>query len=256
LNSQNAIISNDDYNEYLFDIPDLIAHQQNHIYINIDTAVIPVSWYNINEYNNYLEIESLTNDKTYSFYIEKGNYNCNTLATYLTDAVSNYTSTDFFYALFNFNVSYNSKTTKFTFTNNYSFRFSSNSTILEVLGFITSTNTNESVLTTDNKLSLTSTNVINLIPHKYLYVILPQINTNNLTTEDVNFTSILCAIPIDTSTKGVIVYKNNNDYFVNTEKFDLRYLKIKIVNEKFQHINLNGMNFSMTFNINIINFVM
>jgi len=88
--------------------------------LSVVNAQFPVSWYLINSTNNAIIINF-----TY-YYIPYGNYN---VTNFVQQCISTFGS--------NFNVSYNSITNKFTFTNSIAdFTFSDNTnSLFKILGF-------------------------------------------------------------------------------------------------------------------------
>jgi hypothetical protein len=246
LSNNNASIEN---NDYVYSL-NLTSSVENHIWISLKHAIIPYSWYNVNSNNNKFVITDNAN-ATYTFTLDEGNYTGITLASYLTTLVSDYNSGQFFYPLNSFSCSYNTKTSKLTMTCNYQFVILSSSTCLNLLGFYKNT-TYTSTLSTHY--TLTSVKPIDLIPVKCICISLPEINTDNYSLNlGLNNKSILCSIPVDVSPMGLIIYKNEN-FSINTENNDLDLFMIKLIDQDGNVINLNGLNFYMTFEFNIIKF--
>ena len=121
LNSSNAdIVSNNSYN---FILPNLEIADGNYIYLSVQYANIPYSFYNINLTNNILYYT--LNSVNYTIAITPGNYNITQLITFLKSNMSGFT------------ITYNSMTNKITFSHStYNFSFLSTSTCNEILGFL------------------------------------------------------------------------------------------------------------------------
>ena len=150
LNSSNAdSINNNNYN---FVLPNLEIADGNYIYLSVQYANIPYSFYNINSTNNLLNYT--LNSVNYSITITSGNYNITQLVSFLKTNMTGFT------------ISYNSITNKITFSHStYNFNFLSSSTCLEILGFVKSTSYSSS------NLSLSSKNCVSLITIKSLFVV-------------------------------------------------------------------------------------
>ena len=108
LNSKNADSSNN--NLYNFILPNLEIADGNYIYLSVQYASIPYSFYNINTTNNTLNYT--LNAVNYTVTITSGNYNITQLITFLKSSMSGFT------------ISYNSLTNKITFSHStYNFKY-------------------------------------------------------------------------------------------------------------------------------------
>jgi hypothetical protein len=132
LSSKNGTFNNSLLNDVTFNLPIIEVPSEYQLYLSIEHAVIPYSFYNIDNNNNYLKI--ITDNETINLYITPGNYNVYNLMDYLN------------LNLINFVITYNSITNKYTFTNTlYNFSINSSSTCLNLLGFKLNSNDNTSV---------------------------------------------------------------------------------------------------------------
>ena len=221
-------ISNAKYILPYIQIPD-----GHHIYISVQKCSIPNTFYNINSTNNNLVI--LYDDVVYNLYVEPGNYNINTFIKALKDLLPAFT------------ITYNSLTNKLKFEYVLNFSFYASSNILGVLGF----NENQLYVSFNNRLqsihccNLGSVKVINLI--------------SNLSTYSINLSfpnnqSILCSIPVNCPPYGIIQYENANNFRSNlfTNKIDT--INIKLVDDLGNLIQLNGVHYSLTLQLDIIPF--
>lgn len=238
LSTNNADSKND--TSYIFYIPtgSILAEAQEHIYISVQSAVIPNTFYNINNYNNIL-CYALTSNyiKTY-ITIPQGNYTIKDIVNYLNSY------------MINFSVSYNRTYNKLTFQNlsNANFIFYPESSIFGILGF---TNGLTYYSTTG---SLISANGVNMNSIQYINVKL-NINTNNITKYNVNDKNIICSIPVNINPYGIINYRNDNNFRVNTFKNEISEIILQFTDQNGNNINFNGVQWSLVLQMDIINFV-
>ena len=275
LNSQYASIYNNGlYNsdcDYV--LPTIEIPSDYQIYLSVQSAMIPYSYYNIDSSNNYLVFKwySINNYASDAGYIGQtyitipvGNYNAIQLSSYITNqslGISTVGKNDIV-------VSFNIITNKFEFNSTiYAFMFNYNlSTSLSLLGFpkyissdITPTSSYKSI-TTGITAYLTSSTQINLSPKKYLYIG-TNLQTGNILTTGIatsnknNSKNILCAIPVVGGPYSTISYINYNNFSVNLYNNILSTINIKILDSEGIPINFNGQFYSLTLQLDIINFV-
>jgi hypothetical protein len=121
------------------------------IYLSILNASIPYSFFNVDYFNNLLVYSVGGADITIN--IPEGNYNVNTLRTYLLSVMTGFT------------ITYNSLNNSFTFTHSTNeFIFKETSTCFEILGL------DENVEHTSFGRVLISTNSINLFTIRNIYI--------------------------------------------------------------------------------------
>ena len=232
LNSTNA--DNINNNIYNFILPNLEIADGNYIYLSVQYANIPYSFYNINTTNNVL-IYTL-NLLNYTVTITPGNYNITQLITFLKSNMSGFT------------ISYNSITNKMNFSHStYNFVFLSTSTCQEILGFKTNTNY------TSTTLSLISINCISLIPIKCINIV-SNLLTYNINKANPNNQSILCCMPVTTQPNSIIEYKNNNNFRSNLFINQISNITIKLTDQNNNTLNLNGLDFFLTIQLDIEKF--
>jgi len=218
-------------NEYQFYLPNLEILEGFYLYLSVVSACIPYSFYNINSYNNYFSY--VINSETYNVIISVGNYNINQIVSELKLQMTN------------FNIIYNSITNKITLSNPlYEFTLN-NSKLLNILGFST-------VLSSYNKY-ITSTNCINL---NYIRCINIDSNicTYNINKSLQNNSNILCSIPINTQPYSLIQYYNYNNFRSNLFKNTLDCIFIRLIDNDENIIDLNGLNFNLTVQIDVESF--
>jgi len=231
--SANKFIDNNIANaQYIFpviEIPD-----GHHLYISVQKASIPNSMYNINSNNNQLTI--FYDNIVYVLYVPTGNYNINQLLIALKTLLPSFT------------ISYNTLTNKITFIYTSDFSLYASSTILGVIGF----NENALISSTNNRLE--SIHCCNLVSVKCINV-LSNLTTYNINTQFSNNKSILCSIPVNSAPYSMIQYENNNNFRSNLFTNSLSTLNIQLVDDSNgKLIDLNGLHYSMTIQVDIINF--
>jgi hypothetical protein len=222
-------ISNCEYILPTIEIPD-----GNHIYLSLQKASIPNSMYNINNNNNQLTI--CYDNIVFLLFIPTGNYNINQLLIALKTLLPSFT------------ISYNNLTNKIIFIYTSDFSFYASSTILGVLGF----NENALVVSSNNRLE--SIHCCNLVTVKCINV-LSNLTTHNINKAFPNNQSLLASIPVNTAPFSMIQFENHNNFRSNLFVNNLNILNIQLVDDSNgKLINLNGLHYSMTIQLDIINF--
>jgi hypothetical protein len=245
LNSRYATSYNDNNtSDCNFSLPVIEIPSQHSIMLSVQHAIIPYSFYNINSSNNVITIQEIVDVSTVitnTLYFSYGNYNAYQLAAYLGTLFPGNRMT----------VSYDSIRNKFIFTNStYNFKFlTAYSSCQELLGLSTNDLYNTSALN-----SLTSKNLINLAPTRCICL------ATNLQTGCINNTlqyeqNLLCSIPVNSQPYSIIEYKNSNNFKVNLHNNVFNSISIKLVDDMGNPINLNNQHFSLTLQLDIVNFV-
>ena len=249
LNSKYATYNNGNMSDCNFSLPLIEIPSQHTIMLSVQHAIIPYSFYNINSKNNVITIQEIIVDSNGSqtgainntLYISVGNYNAYQLAYHLTSLFIGGRMT----------VTYDTIKNKFTFVNTtYNFKFSTAySTCQEVLGLDSNDLYNTSAL-----LSYTSQNLINLAPIRCI-CLATNLQTGCINNNLQNEQNILCSIPVDAQPYSIITYKNTSNFRVNLYDNSFNNISIKLVNDSGSQIDLNSQYFSLTLQLDIINFV-
>jgi hypothetical protein len=236
LNSSNADkLNNGSTSDCDFFLPIIEIPDGFHIYLSVVKCLIPYSFYTVNSTNNTFSYTLYgAGISNYSSTIPSGNYNVNQLFSALIPIIHP------FFA----NSSYDSTTNKFTFTSTtteFSLNYSTNS-CLSLFGFNKTT-------TSTNK-TLTSTNCANVNPVKCINVV-SNLITYNINKSFINNQTILCCIPVNKPPLSLIEYTNQNNFrsnlFVNT----ISIIKLKLVDENNNIIDLNGLHWSITLQLDV-----
>jgi hypothetical protein len=220
----------------IFELPNLTIPSQHHIHVSIINAIIPYSFYNVNYLTNTLTY-TVDTTATYTINVPEGNYNSFQMATYLKSHMTN------------FNVTYDAVTNKYTFTHTASLNFSidSSSSILKILGFTEGVHISSSYI-------LTSNQVANLQRIQSIHI---QSNflTGNINSSDIFRQNTLCTIPVNTAPNSNIVYYNDNKFTTNLYSNILNEIEIKLVDQDNMLLDLNGLDWSLTLQLDIVDFV-
>ena len=216
----------------VFELPNINIPNEHHIHISVVNCIIPYSFYNINLSNNILIY--IVNGVSYTVNITIGNYNAIQLALYFQSNMAG------------FNCIYNSITNKYTFSSTANFSFSPISSCLKILGFVYTDSVNN---------SLTSFNCVNLQSVQCLHI---QSNflTGNINSSNIYLQNTLATIPVNSQPNSNIVYENNGSVFTtNLYSNILSEISIKIVDQDNNIIDTNGLHWSITLQMDIVDFV-
>jgi len=211
--------------DVIFNIPNLIKDEKNILYntVSIVHCEIPYSFYIINEYNNLLSLS------TGDIYIDFGNYNANSLITYLKPKLP-----------VNMNISLNSSNGVFTLIYNQQFQIYETTTVYKVLG-----------LQKKNYISLNNSIIFdypcNFLGTKNLYIKSNIILDNfNSTTKDY---ITLSNIPVSVEPFSIVLYNNysNSKHIIKNKNLD--NIEIKIYDDDNNLIDMNSIDWSITLEI-------
>jgi len=238
LNSKNADRYISGTSDIEFDLPLIEAPLQHTIYLSVQHAVIPYSFYNIDSNNNKIVLllyEQINVPTTFIIYIETGNYNPYQLINVLQNVMMNFT------------ISYNSIKNKFTFTHSlYEFGFSNSSTCLRLFGFSDSV---QSI----NK-AVTSINSINLQSH-HCVCIQSNLLTGSINSANKYESNIICSIPVDKPPFSMITFINHNNLKYNLFNNVISTMRLRLTDQNNNLIDMNGCHWSCTIQLEIVDFV-
>lgn len=216
----------------VFSIPNTYKTSSKIIYstARVIHAEIPNAFYIINEYNNILH----TSFGTYN--IPYGNYNANSLMTYLRSVIPS-----------NISISFSNSTGKFSFSSsNTAISILENSNCGILLGFTSGTTYSSIVVNSINTLEMPYP--ANLYGTKNIYIRLPQLVLDNLNTITKDKFTI-CNIPKNVSPYGVILYENTSGSY-SVIKNDLKgldtNLTIELLDDQMNYIDFNNIEWSIT----------
>lgn len=241
LSSDNATLNNGTYlSDVNFTFVGLI--QQNdadieEITIQIQNAQIPISFYNINVYNNILKITY--NSIAYTLTLTRGNYNSTTL---INEILAKLTAV----GISTITIATSSTTGILTFTSTLTLTINSTgSTLNKVLGFVPGTNY------TSVGGILSAPYPLNLLGILKLKIASDELNVNNYDSSVKGSLNILATIPIEAGSFGLILYDNisNTQSVLNNPILD--GFDLKIYGDDNNLVNFNNVGWNITLLLSI-----
>lgn len=245
LNSKTANKQNNSTSSCTFNLPNIEVRQDEKAYVNVKQAVIPFSWYNVNETNNILNM--LIGIHSYSISIPFGNYNINQLISYLSSQFLNFPGNDK-----GLTIAYSIQTNKLTFTHiHHTLQLLATSTCFELLGFNENTQYN-ATNTSGTIYVLTSVNGINLFVVRQVYIASDNFILNNVNASNPNDSNILASVSVTGNPNSVIQYENTTTRHLIHHLNNITNLQIKLLDQDSDLLNLNGVNWSVTLELIIV----
>ena len=242
LSSQNGIKNNAELNsDVLFTFRNIYSRQneEDKVFISVLNAQIPYSFYNINIYNNVLNMTIDGVSKILN--LTKANYNSSTLISEITAQLALQSVTDIA-------ITYSGTTGKLTFTKTSgTFSINGASTISKVLGFIEGTTYNSvaQVITAPNPLNLLGILKIKIQSH--------ALNTISFDSAGGNTNkNILAVLPIEVGNFGLIQYDNLSNLEIPLNVKMINAIDIQLYGDDGNLINFNGIDWSISLVLNVI----
>jgi len=218
-----------------FFLPLIEVPLQHTIYLSVQHAIIPYSFYNINSSNNLLVYTY--NSIVFNVIITQGNYTAYDLLAFLKNALSMN------------NITYDIITNKYTFVHTtYDFSFTSSSTCLSLIGF------NDGTTYTSSGKTLKSVNSINL-QSKHCICIQSNLQTGSINNTHKSESNIICSIPIDKPPFSTITYQNHNNLKYNLFNTTISTLNLRLTDQNNNLIDLNGCHWSISIQLEVVKFV-
>jgi hypothetical protein len=235
LNSNNAVKNNGDYNsDVVFNFTGILTDEPDikEVQVSVQNAQIPMSFYNINVYNNILRITY--NSVNYTITLTRGNYNSNTLITEIVSQLAGQLITDI-----TITISGVTGILKFVRAGSLNFTILSTGTINKTLGFEIGTN----YTTTLGVLS--APYPLNLLGILKLKITSLEISTYNFDSSVLGNLNVLATIPIEAGTFGLIQYDN----FANIQSIiknpSLDSFDLQIYGDDGNLVNFNGIGWNI-----------
>lgn len=236
LSSDNATLNNGTYlSDVYFNFKGLIKQDTDiqEIQISVQNAQIPNSFYNVNVYNNILQITY--NATPYTLTLTRGNYNSTTLINEIIAKLALQSITDITIAI-------SSITGVLTFTRAGALNFTINSTgtLNKVLGFAVGTSY------TSVGGILSAPFPLNLLGLLKLKLASYEIQTRNYDSSVQSNLNILATIPIESGNFGLILYDNisNTQSIINNPTLD--GFDLQIYGDDNNLVNFNGIGWNIT----------
>jgi hypothetical protein len=222
----------------------LSSHSDNEfITLSVQNAQIPISFYNISNLYNYLDIRE--NDVTFSIQIQSGNYNIYQFINALTSLLNNNSPN-----LLTYTLTYSTIRNKITIKHNDSditttLLFQSGSNAYRDIGPLLGCVDDFNVYNYDLELP----NTVNMMPTNSLYIRTSLSSKNAIATRVNGYTDILSKIPINSPPNTVLFYQNITFYKINTNISQLSYINIRLTDEDNDLIDLNGQEWSCSLQV-------
>jgi hypothetical protein len=223
-------IANSVYYLPVIEIPD-----GHHIYLSLQNATIPYSFYSISTFDNTF-IFGLVGDPPTTYVVEPGNYNIKQLIDVIGLAMG-----------VSYTITYNSITGKVLITHTTSNFTIYASTINHTLGFSKTTNTTS----TGNSLNGRDCVNVNQIRALNIEINFPTYNVNIAQAYNQN---ILATIPVYVAPYSIITYENPNNFRTNLYVNKLDQIQIRILDNENRLVDMNGINYQMTLQLDCVKF--
>lgn len=205
-------------------------------FIQVKTASIPYSWYNINDYNNIFDIN--LDGTGYSFTIPPGNYNVNTLIEEIQLLLTA--------AGIPLSMEYTIKTNHIEFSHaTLPFSFLSSSTISEVIGFQEGVSYTASQLG-DSSYFLESVNGFNLFTVRQILISSDNFQLDNISSYSPQNKSNLASLLVIGNPNSIIHFSQTTSPHEIHNVNNLTNLHLKLTDELGRALLLNNMNWSIT----------
>ena len=240
LNSSDATHNNSTYlSDVKFNFRNILSDEVDIKYVTcgVLNAQIPVSFYTVNYTNDYLEF-AIDGGITEYFTITRGNYNSNSL---ITELISQFSTLGYVFSITT------SKTTGIMTFNypTHNFEFFGTSTLFKILGFVFGTDYSS----LDS--SLTADHPLNLLGVKRLKINSNALSTNVYDSHGTSLSSNIASIPVNVPAFGLIDYVNSSNAFPVLKAHTVTYIDIQIFDEDNNLVNFNGINWTITVQLNI-----
>ena len=236
LSSDNAILNNGTFlSDVNFNFVGLLKDDKDveMVEISVQNAQIPISFYNINVYNNILIITY--NSTQYTLTLTRGNYNSTTLINEIISKLSAQGITDITIAI-------SSITGILTFTRagSLDFTIDSKGTINKVLVFELNTSY------TSTLGILIAPYPLNLLGILKLKIASYELQTSNYDSSVEGNLNILSVLPIEAGSFGLILYDNiaNNQSIIKNPTLD--GFDLKIYGDDNNLVNFNNIGWNIT----------
>ena len=242
LNAENATQKNSSYlSSVYFQFPGLLKDDPDiqAVYISIQNAQFPYSFYNINVYNNLLKI-SVDANPAVVLTLTRGNYNANTLISEIqTQLVAAGITT------ITITISAITGLLTFTKTSGSFTLYYNGSTCFKVLGF------NPTLDYTSTASVLVAPFPLNLLGTLKLRVASYALPISSLDSSVDGNLNILAAIPINAGNFGLIMFENANNIQTTLDLRLLDNFDLEILDDDGNLVNFNGSYWTITMLLSI-----
>jgi hypothetical protein len=223
-------IANSIYYLPVIEIPD-----GHHIYLSLQNATIPYSFYSISSVDNTFSW-GLVAGPVNTYYIEPGNYNITQLIDVIKTAMGA-----------SFTITYSPITSKLLITHATTNFTIYAATFNHIIGFSKTSNT------TSVANLLYSRDCVNLNQIRALNI---EINfpTYNVNVAQPFNQNILATIPVYVAPFSIITYQNPNNFRTNLYVNKLDQIQIRILDNESRLVDMNGIQYQMTLQLDCVKF--
>jgi hypothetical protein len=237
LYSRDGLKQNGSFNSDIdFYFSNILSESEDILYssIGINNAEIPISFYIINNTNNILNVNSVSQVN-----LTLGNYNSNSLigelrARFLEIGLS-------------IDVVINKITGKLIFTSSTSFKFDKDSSLLPILGFLNDNYESDLIGT---RFTLNTPHPLNLLGIKTLKIISSSLACYNSSSSNLGQNNTIASIPVNAPPFGLLQYENHNSFSI-LKQSRISLIDIKIKDEKDNLIDMNNIDWHITLKLSI-----
>lgn len=237
LNSKYATIkpNNGDTGLCVFEFPNIVLPDGHYVYLSLVSATIPYSFYSFNDNNSSLSLQDASGDD-FNFSVPNGNYNIYQLKSAILAELGG-----------GWDMSYNVVSNKVTISNTLR-DFSLNvASMNHALGF------SETATTFSTSKQVTSSHCINLNQIRAINMEIDMPTTTLNVAQPLN-QNILATIPVVSQPYGMVQYENPNGFKVNMYCEKMNMIRVKFVDNQGNLINMNGVNWQATLQIDVQGF--
>lgn len=207
----------------------------HYIYLSLQNASIPYSFYSITSFDNTFSW-GLVAGAVNTYFIQPGNYNITQLIDVLKLAMG-----------VAYTITYSSITSKILITHSTSNFIIYAGTFNHIIGFSKTTNTTSAgnLLYGRDCVNLNQIRAINV------EVNFPTYNINVAQAYNQN---IMATIPVYVAPFSIITYENPNNFRTNLYINKLDQIQIRLLDNEARLIDLNGINYQMTLQLDCVQF--
>ena len=236
LSSDNATQNNGSFlSDVTFNFIGLLKDDKDveQVQISVQNAQFPISFYNVNVYNNVMQVTYQSTP--YTLTLTRGNYNSTTLITEIKNQLINANPLASDVA-----ITISSITGILTFSSPSQFSILGTGTINKVLGFVSNTTYNQ--VGTD----IVAPYPLNLLGLLKIKIASYELQTGNYDSATNGNLNILATIPIEAGSFGLVLYDNisNTQSIINNPTLD--GFDLKIYGDDNNLINFNGIGWNIT----------
>jgi hypothetical protein len=219
----------------IYYLPVIEIPDGHHIYLSLQNATIPYSFYSITNVDNTFSWGVVAGPIN-TYYVQPGNYNITQLIDIIQAAVGG-----------DYTVTYSSITSKILITHATSNFIIYAATFNHIIGFSKTSNTTSSsqILYGRDCVNLNQIRAINV------EVNFPTYNVNVAQPYNQN---ILATIPVYVAPFSIITYTNNNNFRTNLYVNKLDQIQIRLLDNEARLIDMNGVQYQMTLQLDCIKF--